>query len=95
MENTKPKKWITTEVTEDNTLIIWVKSASRYDTTYYPTEKQISLYYRLKKEKSIIYEGSNNSWRNYIRKYNMSEIIDFLINFNEREKYEKVIIKIN
>lgn len=94
MENKKNEKWVTTEVTEDNNLIIWVKSASKYDTTYYITEKQDSLYHKLKKEKNIIYEGSNNSWNKYIRKYNMSEIIDFLINLNDREKYEKVIIKL-
>lgn len=88
------KNYVTTEEV-DNNLIIWVESASRYDKTYYPTEKQISLYYRLKKEKSIIYEGSNNSWRKYIRKYNLSSLIDFLINFNDRENYEKVIIRIN
>lgn len=88
------KNYITTEEV-DNNLIIWVESASKYDKTYYPTEKQDSLYHKLKKEKNIIYEGSNNSWRNYIRKYNMSSLIDFLINFNNREKYEKVIIKIN
>jgi hypothetical protein len=83
-------KWVNTEVI-DSKLIIWVKKASKYDTTYYASEKQHSFCNKLRSEKEVISNCSNNEWTKYIRKYNMTELITELVNLDADKYAEKEI----
>ena len=88
------KEWITTKQ-EGNDLIILIEPASKYDETYYTTQKQDDYCRLLRQQLDIYRDYSNNAWRNHIRKYNMSALIDFLKNFKDREKYNEVKIRFN
>ena len=88
------KEWISTKE-EGNDLIILIDPASKYDKTYYITQRQDD-YCRLLQEQLEIYRDyDRKQWENHIRKYNMSALIDFLKNFKDREKYNEVKIRFN
>ena len=88
------KEWISTKQ-EGNDLIILIEPASKYNKTYYTTQKQDDYCQLLRRELDICRDCSNNAWGNHLRKYNMSQLIDFLKNFKDREKYNEVKIRFN
>ena len=91
------RKWILVENDEDK-FIIWVKPASKYDTTYYTTEKQESLLQRIVRENDIKFEDGYRYFIKFMRKYNMSELINYLLEIKNSgyiNNFEQVTIKID
>lgn len=91
------RKWILVEFDEDK-FIIWVKPASKYDTTYYVTEKQESLLQRIVREENIKFEDGYMYFIKFMRKYNMSELITYLLEIKNSgyiNNFEQVTIKID
>lgn len=91
------RKYILVENDEDK-FIIWVKPASKFDTTYYVTEKQESLLQRIVCGENIKFEDGYRYFIKFMRKYNMSELISYLFEIKDSgyiNNFEQVIIKLD
>ena len=88
------KEWIKTKQ-EGNDLIIVIEPASKYDKTFYITQRQQDYCHLLQEQLDIYCDYDRYQWEKHIRKYNMSALIDFLKNFKDREKYNEVKIRFN